>query len=78
MPRPVYPEMARRARIFGKVNVEVTIDEKGQVISARPVSGPSMLRGAAADAARLARFNPLLYAGRPVQATGVIIYNFVE
>ncbi len=77
LPRPVYPDAARRMRIFGTVSVRVTIDENGKVISARAVSGNSLLRNAAVDAARQAQFKPLLFSGRPVQVSGVITYNFV-
>ena len=76
LPRPPYPETARRARSAGTVSVEVTIDEGGKVIAARAVSGPALLRAAAVSAARLARFSPTLISGRPVQVTGIINYNF--
>lgn len=76
LPRPAYPEAARRMRVFGTVSVEVTIDEGGKVISARAVSGPVVLREAAVTAARQARFSPALVTGKPVQVNGVINYNF--
>ncbi|HEY9283811.1 MAG TPA: energy transducer TonB, partial [Pyrinomonadaceae bacterium] len=76
LPRPLYPERARRAGVAGSVSVEVTIDESGRVISARAVSGPMMLRDAAVLAARQARFTPALISGKPVQMNGVINYNF--
>ncbi|HLL76753.1 MAG TPA: VWA domain-containing protein [Pyrinomonadaceae bacterium] len=76
LPRPSYPESARRMRVAGTVSVEVTIDVDGKVISARAISGPVMLRDAAADAARRARFSPSLISGKPVQVSGVINYNF--
>jgi periplasmic protein TonB len=76
LPPPQYPETARRARVSGRVSVEVTIDEGGRVISARAVSGPMMLRDAAVYAARQARFSPAMLSGKPVKVTGVINYNF--
>ena len=76
LPRPQYPETARRMRIAGTVSVEVTIDESGKVISARAVSGPLALKDAAVAAARQARFSPALLSGKPVQVTGFINYNF--
>ncbi len=76
LPRPQYPETPRRVRVAGTVAVEVTIDEGGEVISARAVSGPMMLRDAAVSAARQARFSPTIVSGRPVQVAGVINYNF--
>jgi len=76
MPRPVYPEAARRARLTGVVTVEVVIDVSGKVIGARAVSGPEMLRDAAERAARQAKFTPALLSGQPVRVAGTISYNF--
>jgi protein TonB len=76
MPRPVYPEMARRAQLTGVVTVEVVIDVSGKVIGARAVSGPEMLRDAAERAARQAKFTPALLSGQPVRVAGTISYNF--
>src|ERR1700720_3913744 len=50
---PSYPPLARAAHISGSVVVEVTVDEQGKVISARPISsGHPLLRDAALEAAR--------------------------
>jgi TonB family protein len=78
LPKPAYPPAARAAHASGAVNVQVTIDENGSVISATAVSGHPLLRSAAAQAARGARFSPTLLSGQPVKVTGTIIYNFVE
>jgi Ca-activated chloride channel homolog len=76
LPVPAYPESARSARANGTVSVEVTIDERGNVIAARAVSGHNMLHASAVAAARRARFAPTMLSGRPVKVTGVINYNF--
>jgi protein TonB len=76
MPKPVYPETARRAKLTGIVTVEVMIDASGKVIGARAVSGPEMLRDAAERAARQAKFTPALLSGQPVRVAGLINYNF--
>jgi TonB family protein len=76
LPAPVYPQIAMRAHTAGKVEVEVTIDENGKVISAQAVSGPGALREAAIDAAKRARFSPTKLSGAPVKVVGVINYNF--
>jgi TonB family protein len=77
LPKPVYPAAAKSVRASGAVNVEVTIDENGDVISARAVSGHPLLQAAAVAAARQAKFKPTMLAGRSVKVTGVIVYNFV-
>ncbi len=74
--KPPYPAAARAVRASGAVNVQVTIDENGNVISASAVSGHPLLRGAAVSAARSSKFSPTLLSGQPVKVTGVIVYNF--
>ena len=77
LPHPPYPAIARAARASGTVVVQVTIDENGQVISARAVSGHPLLQAVAVAAARQARFSPTKLSGQPVKVMGVITYNFV-
>ncbi|HEV2860379.1 MAG TPA: energy transducer TonB [Pyrinomonadaceae bacterium] len=76
-PAPDYPVGAKATRAQGTVVVQLTVDEKGNVISATAISGPSLLRPAAEEAARKAKFSPTLLCGRPVKVTGVVTYNFV-
>ena len=76
-PLPVYPAAAKEARVSGTVAVQVEVDESGNVAKAEAVSGPVMLREAAEDAARSARFSPTLLSGEPVRVSGLITYNFV-
>jgi TonB family protein len=73
---PEYPAAARAVRATGAVNVQVTIDEQGNVISASAVSGHPLLRQAAVTAARDSQFAPTMLQGVPVSVTGIIIYNF--
>ncbi len=77
LPKPVYPAMARAARASGQVVVQVTVDEDGNVISARAVSGHPLLQSSAVAAARQAKFSPTMLSGQLVKVTGVITYNFV-
>ncbi len=76
LPKPPYPQIAKTARASGTVSVQVMIDENGNVISASAVSGHPLLRAAAVQAARSAKFTPTKLSGQPVKVTGVINYNF--
>ncbi|HJZ67954.1 MAG TPA: tetratricopeptide repeat protein, partial [Blastocatellia bacterium] len=58
------------------VVVEVTIDEEGNVISARAISGHPLLKDAAIDAARGWTFNQTLLQGVPVKVIGTITFRF--
>lgn len=77
LPKPPYPPAARAVRASGAVSVQVLIDESGNVVSASAVSGHPLLRAAAVQAARGARFSPTMLSGQPVKVSGVITYNFV-
>jgi len=77
LPKPQYPAAARAVNASGAVNVQVTIDEEGNVISASAVSGHPLLRQAAEQAAQASKFLPTKLQGQPVRVTGVIVYNFV-
>lgn len=77
LPLPEYPAVARSAKASGNVTVEVTIDEEGNVISARSVSGHPLLQSAAVTAARQAKFSPTRLSGQPVKVNGVLVYAFV-
>jgi protein TonB len=77
LPKPPYPQIAKAAHASGTVVVQVLIDENGNVVSARAVSGHPLLQGVAVAAARGARFSPTKLSGQPVKVTGVIQYNFV-
>ena len=55
---PVYPEIAKRMRIAGEVQLEVTVDPEGKVTDVKRVSGNGMLSSAAEDAVRIWRFEP--------------------
>lgn len=76
LPAPSYPEAAKRMKTQGVVAVEVVLDENGKVISAEATSGPPMLRDAAVQAAKRARFSPTKLSGMPVKVSGVINYKF--
>src|SRR5262249_45026460 len=76
LPVPRYPEIARRTRTAGKVEVEVVVDENGNVISAQAVAGPPSLRDAAIEAAKRAHFSPTKLSGVAVKIAGTINYNF--
>ena len=75
--KPPYPAAAKAVRAAGAVNVQVIVDEKGNVILANAVSGHPLLRAAAVSAARASKFSPTLLSGKAVKVSGVIVYNFV-
>ncbi len=64
---PVYPPIARAARIQGTVVLEATISRAGTIDNLRVDSGPPMLQQAALDAVKTWRYRPYLLNGEPVE-----------
>ena len=73
---PTYPAAARAANVSGQVQVQVLIDETGQVIRAEAISGNPLLKNVSVQAASESLFTPTTLGGVPVKVSGIIIYNF--
>lgn len=74
--RPVYPTIAKAARVEGTVIVEAVISKAGGIESLHVVSGPEMLRGSAMEAIQGARYRPFLLNGAATEVQTVITVNF--
>ena len=74
---PVYPELAKRARVQGGVVLVVTVDEEGSVAEIKVISGHPLLYEAAVTAVRQWKYSPTLLNGEPVPviATVTVIFN---
>ena len=75
--KPEFPAAAKAVGAEGLVNVQVTIDEEGNVSSAKGVSGHPLLRKSSEKAALASKFKPTLLSGKAVKVAGVVVYNFV-
>jgi TonB family protein len=64
---PVYPELAKRARVQGKVQMEVFISKDGAVQIAKVIQGHPLLDQAAVAAVSQWRYKPTLVNGQPVE-----------
>jgi protein TonB len=74
--QPVYPAIARVARMEGSVVVQAVISKTGRIESAHVVSGPAMLQAAALAAVREARYRPFLLNNEPTEVETTITINF--
>jgi TonB family protein len=72
---PVYPAMARSARVSGTVRVFAIVDENGKIWVTNS-EGPSMLKKAAEDAARNWTFPPTMVSGKAVRVAGYLDFDF--
>jgi TonB family protein len=73
---PTYPDMAKQAKVQGNVVVSFTVDPKGNVIDAKVVSGPTLLREAALEAVKKWRYSPAILDGKPTPAQLTVNVNF--
>jgi TonB family protein len=64
---PVYPQIAKSARVSGTVVLQASISKTGAIENLRAVSGPVMLRQAAVDAVRTWRYKPYKLNNEPVE-----------
>jgi TonB family protein len=75
--QPSYPPIARASRASGQVQVQVLVDENGNVITAQAISGHILLQAVSVAAASASKFSPMKVAGQPVKVNGIVVYNFV-
>jgi protein TonB len=65
--QPVYPPIAKAARVSGTVVLQATISKNGTIENLHVVSGPAMLQQAALDAVKTWRYRPYLLNNEPVE-----------
>jgi periplasmic protein TonB len=63
---PEYPALALQAHVSGTIVVDAVIDERGNVVEARAVSGHPLLIAAALRAVRQWKYEPTSLNGQPV------------
>src|SRR5215471_7606443 len=73
---PAYPQLAKVARVQGRVIVGIVISPEGKVASERALSGHPILIQSAMDAVRLWEFRPYILEGRPRAVTALVRVAF--
>jgi protein TonB len=76
-PQPLYPALARQARIQGNVVLHAIIDKDGRVGELQVVSGHPLLVQAALEAVKNWRYQPTQLNGEPVEVDTTITVSFV-
>jgi protein TonB len=71
--RPIYPPLAKQARISGTVRLHAIISKDGSVQQLEMISGHPLLVQSALDAVRQWRYQPTLLNGEPVE-----VETFIE
>jgi len=75
--KPLYPPLARQARIQGTVILQAVIGKDGRIENLQLISGHPMLSPAAIEAVRQWRYRPYTLNGEPVEVETAITVNFV-
>jgi periplasmic protein TonB len=73
---PVYPPIARQAKIAGDVEIEAVIDPQGNVAEMRVVSGKPQLISAAMNAVRHWKYEPTMVGGQAVPLQLLVTVTF--
>ena len=69
---PVYPPIAKAARVSGTVVLQATISKSGTIENLHVISGPAMLQQSAMDAVKTWRYRPYLLNNEPVEVDTTI------
>jgi protein TonB len=75
-PKPVYPPLARQARIQGTVKLQAIIGRDGSIQNLQVMNGHPLLVPSAIEAVRQWVYKPTLLNGEPVEVITVIDVNF--
>jgi periplasmic protein TonB len=73
---PVYPPLARQARIQGTVVLQAQISKTGDIENLQLISGHPMLAPAAIEAVKQWKYKPYLLNGEPVEVDTQVQVNF--
>ncbi len=74
--KPVYPDIAKQARVQGVVILECTISPQGKVSEVKLLRGIPLLNEAAMEAVRQWVYTPTLLNGVPVPVIMTVTVNF--
>jgi periplasmic protein TonB len=75
-PAPVYPILARQSQVQGMVVIEAIIDEHGNVVQEKVISGHPLLIQAALKAVSQRKYEPTILDGEPTPVDLRVEVNF--
>jgi protein TonB len=74
--QPVYPQLAKSARVQGVVHLAAVISKDGTIQELHSLGGPALLIQAAMDAVKTWVYKPTMLNGEPVTVETTIDVNF--
>ncbi len=75
-PKPLYPPLAKAARVSGTVRLQAIIGRDGAIRNLQLIGGPPLLVKAALEAVSRWTYQPTLLSGEPVEVFTEIDVNF--
>lgn len=75
---PVFPVAARQLNVTGTQDVQIVVDEGGNVIDAKVLKGNALFTQSSLAAIKEWKFTPLLKDGQPVKFTTVVSFNYTK
>ena len=75
-PKPIYPPLAKQARISGVVHLNAVISKDGTIQDLKVISGHPLLVPSALEAVKQWVYQPTLLNGEPVEVVTQIDVNF--
>ena len=75
--KPVYPAIAKTARVQGNVVLQAEISKEGAIENLRVISGPPLLIQSAMEAVKQWRYRPYILNGEPVavETTVTVVFS---
>jgi periplasmic protein TonB len=74
--QPEYPAIARQAHVQGVVTIDAILDEQGNVVEMKIVSGPPLLYQAALEALAKWKYEPVYLNDRPIPVELLVHVTF--
>jgi periplasmic protein TonB len=74
--QPVYPAIAKTARVQGQVVLQAAISKEGNIENLRVISGPPLLIQSALEAVKQWRYRPYILNGEPVEVDTTVTVIF--
>lgn len=75
---PAFPVAAKQLNVTGSQDVQIVVDEQGNVIDAKVLKGNALFTQSSLAAVKEWKFTPLLSDGQPVKFTTVVTFNYTK
>lgn len=75
---PAFPVAAKQLNVTGTQDVQIVVDEEGNVIDAKVLKGNALFTQSSLAAIKEWKFTPLLKDGQPAKFTTIVTFNYTK